>query len=311
MHVTALALAATAGGSLLVLAIILPVAGVLLSLVLGGRHAERIALGLMPAGLGIAVAIAVLLWRSGTAAGLRSRRLAPPLGIALRADGFSAVMLVTAALVIPAAGFLRARQFRDAREVTEARAPLAFWTLLQGLWAALNIVFLGDDLFNLYVALELLTFAAVPLVCLDGRAETLAAALRYLLFALFGSVLYLLGAALLYGAYGTLDIVLLAARIRAEPVVWTAAALMTAGLLAKTALFPLHLWLPPAHADAPAAASAVLSALVVKASFFLIVRLWFDVLPALPQRHGGADPRRPRRGGDPVRQRAGAPAGSG
>ena len=56
---------------------------------------------------------------------------------------------------------------------------------------------------------------------------------------------------------------------------------MTAGLLAKTALFPLHLWLPPAHANAPAAASAVLSALVVKASFFLTVRLWFNVLPAL------------------------------
>ena len=58
---------------------------------------------------------------------------------------------------------------------------------------------------------------------------------------------------------------------------------MTAGLLAKTALFPLHLWLPPAHANAPAAASAVLSGLVVKGSFFLVVRLWFDVLPARRQ----------------------------
>ena len=52
---------------------------------------------------------------------------------------------------------------------------------------------------------------------------------------------------------------------------------MTAGLLAKTALFPLHLWLPPAHAGAPAPASTVLSALVVKGSFFVLVRLWFDV----------------------------------
>ena len=52
------------------------------------------------------------------------------------------------------------------------------------------------------------------------------------------------------------------------------------GLLAKTALLPLHLWLPPAHAGAPAAASAVLSALVVKAVFFLLLRLWFGVMPA-------------------------------
>jgi formate hydrogenlyase subunit 3/multisubunit Na+/H+ antiporter MnhD subunit len=56
---------------------------------------------------------------------------------------------------------------------------------------------------------------------------------------------------------------------------------MTIGLFAKTALFPLHLWLPPAHAGAPAAASAVLSAVVVKGSFFIVVRLWFDVMPGM------------------------------
>jgi formate hydrogenlyase subunit 3/multisubunit Na+/H+ antiporter MnhD subunit len=284
MTVTVYAFATTAGGFLLALAIILPVAGVLLSLVLGGRHAERIALALMPAGLGVAAAIAILLWCSGKPLVYILGGFTPPLGIALRADGFSAVMLVTAALVISAAGFFAWANFWTPPGVREARAPLAFWTLLQGLWAALNIVFLGGDLFNLYVALELLTFAALPLVCLDGRPETLAAALRYLLFALFGSVFYLLGAALLYGAYGTLDIVLLAARIHAEPTVWVAAGLMTAGLLAKTALFPLQLWLPPAHANAPAAASAVLSALVVKASFFVIVRLWFNVLPSPPNK---------------------------
>jgi formate hydrogenlyase subunit 3/multisubunit Na+/H+ antiporter MnhD subunit len=70
--------------------------------------------------------------------------------------------------------------------------------------------------------------------------------------------------------------------VRAEPTTIIAATLMTVGLLAKTALFPLHLWLPPAHSGAPAAASAVLSALVVKGSFFIAVRLWFDVMPALP-----------------------------
>jgi multicomponent Na+:H+ antiporter subunit D len=117
--------------------------------------------------------------------------------------------------------------------------------------------------------------------CLDGRGDTLRSALRYLLFALLGSMLYLLGAFLSYGAYGTMDMALLAARVRPDVVTWAAAAAMTAGLLAKTALFPLHLWLPPAHAGAPAAASAVLSALVIKGSWFLVVRLWFDVFPGV------------------------------
>jgi multicomponent Na+:H+ antiporter subunit D len=164
MYVTALAFAETAGGFLLVLAIALPLAGVLLSLVLGGRHAEHIALGLMPAGLGVAIAIAVLLWRSGKPIVYGFGGFTPPLGIALRADGFSAVMVVTTAMVISAAGFFARANIGTPQGVTEARAPLAFWILLQAVWAALNIVFLGGDLFNLYVALELLTFAAVPLV---------------------------------------------------------------------------------------------------------------------------------------------------
>jgi len=275
------AIAVTAGGSLIPLAILLPALGVLLSLLVGGRRAERIALALMPVQLAVALAIAAFVWRSGEPLVYTLAGYAPPLGIALRADGFSAVMLVTAALIMPAAGFYARTNFATPRG-EERRAPFAFWTLLQGLQAALSLLFLGGDLFNLYVGLELLTFAAVPLVALDGRSETVAAALRYLVFALFGSVLYLLGVALIYGAYGTLDIALLASRIRPEPGVWLAAGLMTAGLLAKTALFPLHLWLPPAHANAPAAASAVLSGLVVKGSFFLVVRLWFDVLVPLP-----------------------------
>ncbi len=190
-------------------------------------------------------------------------------------------MTVTTAVVIGAIGLFAREGFRVPEGAQEARAPMAFWTLLMGVWAGLNAVWFGADLFTLYVALELLTFGAVPLVSLDGRAETLAAALRYLLFALLGSVLYLLGVALFYGAYGTLDIALLSGLVRAEPVVWVAVALMTAGLIAKTALFPLHLWLPPAHAGAPAAASALLSALVVKGSFILIVRIWFDTIPSL------------------------------
>src|ERR1700748_2091190 len=191
-------------------------------------------------------------------------------------------MLAATAFVICAVAAFAAADFSPA--ATETRAPFAFWILLLAIWGALHTIFLGGDLFNLYVALELLTFAAVPLVSLDGRAETLAAALRYLLFALLGSILYVLGGVLFYGAYGTLDIVILSGRVQAEPIAWAAISLMTAGLLAKAALYPFHLWLPPAHAGAPAPASAILSGLVVKAPFFLVVRLWFDVMPRMPER---------------------------
>src|SRR3974377_2062767 len=183
---------ATAGGFLLVLAIVLPVVGVLLSLTLGGRHAERIALILMPAGLAVALAIAIEVWRTHNVLQYFVGSWDPPLGVAFRADGLSAAMILTAALLICGIGLFSRAQFASPEQV-ETRAPLVFWTLLLAVWGALNAVFIGSDLFNLYVALALLTFAGRPVVSLDGRAETLAAALRYPLFALFGLILSFLG----------------------------------------------------------------------------------------------------------------------
>jgi multicomponent Na+:H+ antiporter subunit D len=265
--------------SLLVLALVVPIAGALLAFVAGGRWVDRTALATMPLGLGIAVAIAAGLPSAGGSLMYLLGGWGPPLGVALRADWLSAVMMVTTAVVIFAIGVFARPEFGYGAS-GGARRPFAFWILLLVIWSALNTVFLSGDLFTLYVAVELLVFAAVPLVCLDGRVETVQAALRYLLFALVGSALYLGGTGLLYGVYGTLDIELLSGRVHAEPVTLIAAALMTVGLIAKTALFPLYLWLPAAHAGAPPAASAVLSALVVKGSFFIVVRLWFFVMPA-------------------------------
>lgn len=273
--------ATTADGYLLVLAIILPVIGILLSLAFGGRYSERIALVLLAAGLCVAIAVFAAVLRTDDLIVYVVGSWQPPLGIALRADGISAAMLLTIAVIICATGLFARGEFGQPSGQPVTRASYVFWILLMGIWSGMNAIALGDDLFNLYVALELLTFAAVPLVCLKGYQDTIKAALRYMLFALMGSILYLLGAALIYGTYGTLDIAMLAERVQPEPAAWIAAALMTTGLIAKTALFPLHLWLPPAHAGAPAPGSAVLSALVVKGSFFLIIRLWFDAMPGL------------------------------
>ncbi|MGO4263847.1 proton-conducting transporter transmembrane domain-containing protein, partial [Lysobacter sp. TAB13] len=252
---------------------------VLAMLVVAPRHARQVALVTMAAGLVTAIAIVAELIRTGTALTYVVGGWQPPLGIALRADGLSATMIAMTAMVITATGLFARGLYALGPKAQDGRAPTTFWGLLLATWSALNAVFVGEDLFNLYVALELLTFAAVPLVCLDGRAETVAAALRYLMFALLGSLLYLLGTGLLYGSYGTLDIQMLSRLSEGGPALSVALALMIVGLLAKAALFPLHLWLPPAHAGAPAAASAVLSALVIKAPVFLILRLVLDIAP--------------------------------
>ena len=68
---------------------------------------------------------------------------APPLGIALRADGLSAIMALTTALVICAIGLFARENFSVPAGAQEQRAPLVFWTLLMGVWAGLNAVWLG------------------------------------------------------------------------------------------------------------------------------------------------------------------------
>ncbi len=271
--------ATTPGGFLLVLAVMLPVCAVLAILACGPRSTVRIALATLAAGLVVAVAVAVELISSGAALTYVVGGWRPPLGIALRADGLSGAMLVMTALVVVAVGLFAHVQYGLRDHAGSERAQTTFWLMLLALWSALNIVFVGEDLFNLYVALELLTFAAVPLVCLDGRTETVNAALRYLLFALLGSLLNLIGVGLIYGQYGTLDLLALSRLSRPDPALSVALALTIVWLLAKAALFPLHLWLPSAHAGAPAQASAVLSALVIKAPIFLILRLVLDVAP--------------------------------
>jgi multicomponent Na+:H+ antiporter subunit D len=195
-----------------------------------------------------------------------------PLGVDLYADGLSLAMLLMTAVAGLGISLYAAVYFRDA----PSRAA-AFWPIWLLLLTALNALFLSNDIFNLYVTLEILGLSAVALTALAGGADALVGAMRYLLISLLGSLAYLLGVALLYHAYGTVDIALLAERIGAEPATWAAIGLMTAGLILKTALFPLHFWLPPAHASAAAPVSAALSALVVKGSFYLLLRLWLEL----------------------------------
>ena len=161
-----------------------------------------------------------------------------------------------------------------------------FWALCSLLQAGLAGLWLSLDLFNLYVLLEWLGLCAVALVALAGP-RALRPALDYLLLSLCGSLVYLLGVAVVYGEYGVLDVLVLQASFADSPASRLALCLMSLGLMVKAALWPLHLWLPAAHAGAPSAVSALLSALVVKAPLYLLWLLWTQLAPADLARQGG------------------------
>lgn len=157
--------------------------------------------------------------------------------------------------------------------------PDAFWPLAWLLLAVLNLVWLGADLLTLYIGVEVLGLVAVAMMTLSGKPEALAAALRYLFATLLGSMAYLVGAGLLFAEYGTLSLPALAEVASANATTGTGFALMLAGLALKAAVFPLHGWLPAAHANALLPVSVLHSALVVKASVFVMMRHWLTLAP--------------------------------
>ena len=196
----------------------------------------------------------------------------PPLGIRLTMDGLSALMLSMMAVVGGLLSLFAPTYFRHSHD--NPAAITLFWPLWLLLWGTLNGLFMAADIFTLYVLMEISLLAAVALVTLSPTQVATMAALRYLLVTTTGSLFYLMGVAILYDAHGVLDITLLADQVQSGWALTTALVLMTLGLITKAALFPLHFWLPPAHALSPAPVSAILSALFIKGAFYLLLRLW-------------------------------------
>ncbi|HYD96252.1 MAG TPA: proton-conducting transporter membrane subunit [Noviherbaspirillum sp.] len=229
------------------------------------------------AGITLQVVLAVMLAENVSGGALRTHAAGgweAPLGITLSADGLGATMLLLTQVVALPLAFYAEAYFSRHRDGSDT-----FWPLAGYLLAGMNALFLSADVFNLYVTLELVGLAAVGLVASGGSAHSVAAALRYLFATLLGSGAYLLGVALLYAAYGTVSLAELTSLVSeaAPTATLLAALLMLTGMAIKTALFPFHFWLPPAHGGAPAPVSALLSALVIKASFYLAVRLWLTL----------------------------------
>ncbi|MEJ7553486.1 MAG: proton-conducting transporter membrane subunit, partial [Aquificaceae bacterium] len=166
-----------------------------------------------------------------------------PLGIGFKLDGVSGFFLMMSGVVSFAVGVYSLGFFKEGYK----RQGGFFWFFFFFLWAGLNAFFLSEDLFNLYVALEVLSLTAVVLVALPGYRKAIKASVNYLFLSLFASMFYLFGVAMLYTNYGTLSMSLLAQRLAGTEEFVFALLPLVLALSIKSALFPFHFWLPPAH----------------------------------------------------------------
>ena len=208
-------------------------------------------------------------WPDGVGAYLAAN-WAAPFGIVLVVDRLAALMLTLCAVIATAALVFSYRRW--------SRSGVHFHSLFQFLLAGINGAFITGDLFNLFVFFEILLISSYALLLHGLGAERVRSGVHYVVLNLFGSALFLIGVAVLYGLTGTLNMVDLAVRIGAAeaadgPLLAAAGFMLLVVFGLKAAIMPLYFWLPSAYAAATAPVAA-LFAIMTKVGLYAILRVF-------------------------------------
>ena len=143
-------------------------------------------------------------------------------------------------------------------------------------FGVLNALCFAGNLITFYLFFELLTLSSMPLVLHNGSREAIMAGLKYLFYSLCGAYAALFGIYFLSRSSDTLTFTAGGVQLQTEGqagFLLFVAFVMLFGFGVKAGMFPMHAWLPTAHPVAPAPASAVLSAVIVKIGILAIVRV--------------------------------------
>jgi len=261
---------------LIVAPILLPLLTAACMLLLGEkRRPLKARINLISTFMGLGISVLLLLWTQHqplpSAIGVYlPSNWQVPFGIALVVDRLSALMLVLTGIIASCA-LLFAMARWD-------RAGASFHALFQIQLMGLYGAFLTADIFNLFVFFEVLLAASYGLMLHGSGKARVSAGLHYISINLLASSLFLIGAALIYGVTGTLNMADLALKIPLVPeadrgLLHAGAAILAIAFLAKAGMWPLNFWLVPAYSAASAPVAA-LFAIMTKVGIYTVLRLW-------------------------------------
>lgn len=196
----------------------------------------------------------------------------PGIGIRLRADALGVTFALISLTVL-----LAALTHEVLGGVHERSLP----ELVLFMAAGLTGVFLTADIFNFYVFFEIAMISSFVLASYGQGVQQLRAALTFTVVNLLGSVVFLAGIAALYHVTGTLDMVLVAARVDMAPVgtVLMIAVLIFVAFGLKLGIFPFHAWVPLVYRDTWPAVAAILSAGLANIGSYGLLRFGAGLMP--------------------------------
>ncbi|WP_319558933.1 proton-conducting transporter membrane subunit [Marispirochaeta sp.] len=195
---------------------------------------------------------------------------AEPYGISLVLDGFAWVSSALISLITPLIALFA---------LGNRKYGAHFYFFLMLLTGGMYGVALTGDLFTMFVGFEIIAIAVYVLIAYEGTPTGLVASFKYLMLSTTGILFFLFGIFLVYRDLGVLSITRISALlqsaggVRNTPTMHLALASLCVGIGVRTAFIPFHTWLPEAHAYAPHPVSALLSGVLIKVSFFAMVRI--------------------------------------
>ncbi len=194
------------------------------------------------------------------------------IGIALEVDALSLFFgLLVATAVFAAMLYSFSYMSHDDNEPQ-------YYTLFLMLCGGVMGLVLSGDLFNMFIMVEILTFAAVALTAFRNTVfGALEAAFKYLVVGSIGSSCILAGTIMLYAQAHTLNFAQLSAMIPGNLNLATtvAYALLFIGFCTKAFLVPFHPLAADAHGAAPAPVSVLISGVLTKSGLYGIIRLTY------------------------------------
>jgi multicomponent K+:H+ antiporter subunit D len=256
--------------------ILLPLLTAAIMLMLGERHRPlKAKINLFSSLVGLFISVMLLQWTQTTGVPGSIGVYLPgnwqaPFGIVLVVDRLSALMLVLTGIIGVSALLFAMARWDGAGSSFHA----LFQIQLMGLYGA----FLTADLFNLFVFFEVLLAASYGLLLHGSGRARVSSGLHYISINLLASSLFLIGAALIYGVTGTLNMADLALKIPLVPeadrgLLHAGAGILAVAFLAKAGMWPLNFWLVPAYSSASAPVAAMF-AIMTKVGVYTLLRLW-------------------------------------
>lgn len=204
-----------------------------------------------------------------------------PWGIELRIDFIRVYMLL---IILGLGLWILVFALKDLRHELKRELTGWYYCLFLLLLGAMSGMALTNDLFNLFVFMEIAAIASCAIISIKESRECLEASFKYLILSAMGTGCYLLSIAMIYMVTGHLNFTLVQEALPEALALYPNNILVAASLIivafgTKAALFPLHVWLPDAHASAPSPSSAMLSGLVIKIYAFAMFMLFYTVFP--------------------------------